>query len=154
MDCCYASDLLRNVPEKGRTFEMLAASQVGAPTAQPGDHSFTRCFINHLEALAVEAADSFFTTRDILERLQKARPDEPPALWRRLSGNSRHIRLSRLKLLQDRPKRDTELTHYERFLTLGFALRNEVFRESHIEHLTKTLPQVFRDAGAPLVDIK
>jgi len=155
MDCCYASDLLRNVPEVGRTFEMLAASHIGETTPQPGEDSFTRCVIQHLKQLAVESSHSFFTTRDILERLQRDRPDQAPALWRRISGNSRHIRLSRLKPLCDRPpKRNSELSHHERFLTLGFALKNEALCQKHIEHLTRTLPQVFRDAGAPLVDIK
>lgn len=154
MDCCYASDLLRNVPEYGRTFEMLAASHVGATTTQPGDDSFTRCLIKNLKELAVESSHSFFTTRDIVERMQKERPDQAPALWRRIPGNSRHIRLSKLKPLDERPKRNKEMTSHERFLHLGFALKHDSFLEKHIEGLTKKLPNLFSEEGVPLVDIK
>ncbi|CAO2652825.1 Nn.00g022360.m01.CDS01 [Neocucurbitaria sp. VM-36] len=154
MDCCYASDLLRNVPEYGRTFETLCASHIGLPTAQPGENSFTRCLINTLKDLAVESSSSFFTTRCIQERMQKARADHAPALWRRIPGNSRHIRLSKLKPLNERPKKNKEIPSHARFLHLGFALKNEFFHETHIEALTKKLPELFASGGVPLVDIK
>lgn len=154
MDCCYASDLLRNVPEIGRTFEMLAASHIGLTTTQPGKDSFTRCLIKHLKELAVESSSSFFTTRDIVERMQKERGSQAPALWRRIGGTSRHIRLSKLKPLQERPKRNKEILSHERFLNLGFHLKNEYFSETHIEGLTKKLPLLFEEEGVPLLDIK
>ncbi|ORX96605.1 hypothetical protein BCR34DRAFT_578572 [Clohesyomyces aquaticus] len=154
MDCCYASDMLRNVPEFGRTYEMLCASHIGLTTAQPGARSFTRCLIKHLKELAAELPHSFFTTFDILERMQKDRPDEPPALWRRIPGSHRHIRLSKLKPSAERPKGNKEIPSHERFLHLGFALKNESFNEVHIERLTKKLPALFSEVGVPLLDIR
>ncbi|KAH7073366.1 hypothetical protein FB567DRAFT_198314 [Paraphoma chrysanthemicola] len=154
MDCCYASDLTRSVPAFTRTFEMLAASHVGQTTARPGADSFTRCLIKHLRDLARESAHTFFTTRDIVERIQKDRPDEPPAIWRRLTDNSRHVRLSRLRPLHERPQRNQELANHARFLHLGFALRNEAFEPQHIDALAKQLPKVFKKAGVPLATIK
>jgi hypothetical protein len=154
MDCCYASDLLRNVPEYGRTFEMLAASNIGLTTAQPGKNSFTRCLINNLEELANENAGGFFTTRDLHERMQKGRSDPGPALWRRMGGSSRHIRLRKLKPREQRTEQKAAMPSHSRFLHLGFALKNEIVHEIHIKSLTKKLPALFAEEGIPLVDIR
>jgi hypothetical protein len=153
MDCCYASDLNRSVLELSRTYEMLAASHIGSTTPQPGDNSFTRSLIKHLKELVVESSPSYFTTRHIQERMQRERASAPPALWSH-SSSSRHIRLSKLKPLDERPKKNMEIVSHARFLHLGFALEHELFLESHIEKLTKQLPDTFKQAGVPVVDIK
>ncbi|KAF2849079.1 hypothetical protein T440DRAFT_490636 [Plenodomus tracheiphilus IPT5] len=145
MDCCYASDMLRSVAEVGRTFEMLAASQIGQPTPQPGENSFTNSLIRILEELAVDSAQTHFTTYDLSQKMQKER-DEQPALWRRLAGSERHIRLGRLKPVDKRPKTRDERPTYARFLHLGFALGNEAFDKMQIEALTKELPRLFQQA--------
>jgi hypothetical protein len=154
MDCCYASDLLRDIPEWGRTFEMLAASHIGQTTAQPGPNSFTRCLINHLKELADSSAQTFFTTWDILERMQRERGVEAPALWRRIPGSSRHIRLRKLKPVHERPKVSHDRPQYSQFLHLGFALKHECLREPSIEFLTRELPKLFARAHLPLVNVK
>ncbi|KAJ4292410.1 hypothetical protein N0V90_009072 [Kalmusia sp. IMI 367209] len=154
MDCCYASDLLRNVPEYGRTFEMLAASPMGTTTPQPGENSFTRSLIKYLRIFAEESTNSFFTTRDILERMQKERGNQAPALWHRIPGISGHIRLNKLRPLHERPKHNSGFYTHERYLHLGFALKKDAFHELHIEQLTKELPQLFHRIGAPLAHIK
>ncbi|KAI8932733.1 hypothetical protein NX059_010224 [Plenodomus lindquistii] len=154
MDCCYASDMLRNVAEVGRTFEMLTASHIGQTTCQPGPNSFTTCLIKHLKELANESERSHFTTLDIHQRMQRER-DEPPALWRRLSGSDRHIRFRKLKPEHERPIKDEiNRLQYSQFLHLGFALKNDAFDETHIERLTKKLPKLFQKAKIPLVDIR
>lgn len=153
MDCCYASDLLRNVSEVGRTFEMLAASHIGTTTPQPGVHSFTRRLIKHLKELVHDYGDRPFTTWDIVERMQKETPDEAPALWRRLPGASRHIRLRKLEPLHERQKKNLELPSPERFWHLGFALKDGSLNEEKIERLTKSLPALFKEEGVPLVNI-
>jgi hypothetical protein len=154
MDCCYASDVVRNVFECGRTFEMLAASQIGQTTPEPGQDSFTRCLTKHLKELAVESDHAVITTLDIKERMQRERKEEAPALWRRIPGNSRHIRLRKLKPIHERPRKDNDRPEYAQFLQLGFALRNETLQEAHIERLTKELPALFAKIPIPLVDIK
>ncbi|CBX99597.1 hypothetical protein LEMA_P088360.1 [Plenodomus lingam JN3] len=154
MDCCYASDMLRNVAEVGRTFEMLAASHIGQTTCQPGPNSFTNSLIKHLKELAGELTRPYFTTLDIHQRMQRER-DEPPAFWRRLSGSDRHIRLRKLKPKHERPAEDeTDRLQYSRFLHLGFALKSEEFDKSHIEILTRKLPKLFERAKIPVVDIR
>lgn len=156
MDCCYASDLNRSVLELSRTYEMLAASHIGELTPQPGKHSFTHRLIRHLKELVVENAGSYFTTRHILERMQRERisgASKPPALWAH-SSSSRHIRLSKLKPVHERPHRNQSISSHARFLHLGFALEHECFNEMHIEKLTRELPNLMKDAGAPVVDIK
>jgi hypothetical protein len=132
---------------------MLAASHIGQTTGS-GENSFTRCLIKHLSELASELPTSFFTTFDLQERMQKDRPRQAPALWRRLPGSQRHIRLGPLKPRGDRPIRNKDLAKHERFLTLGFALKDDAFDGEHIEKLTKKLPQVFKEQGVPLTDIK
>ncbi|PSN67487.1 hypothetical protein BS50DRAFT_494426 [Corynespora cassiicola Philippines] len=151
MDCCFASDLLRNVPEYGRTFEMLAASHMGETTASPGKDSFTASLITHLRDLAAEYADGYFTTRDIEERMKRERGIEGPALWRRIPGSSRHIRLSKMKPREERTK---EFVPHRQFIHLGFALRYDSLSKDQIERLTKELPALFRKENIPLVDIK
>ncbi|KAH6881689.1 hypothetical protein BKA58DRAFT_372007 [Alternaria rosae] len=157
MDCCYASDLLRNVPEHGRTFEMIAASDIGAPTPEPGENSFTRCLIRHLKVLAVESSGnygSYFDTHDLVERMAKERFDSPPRLWRRIPGSSRHIELRKLKPKNERPTQKSSISSHARFLHLGFALKHETIDESQIRYLTKELPALFSSKGLPLVNIK
>jgi hypothetical protein len=157
MDCCYASDLLRNVPEHGRTFEMIAASGIGIPTPSPGPDSFTRCLIKTLKELAEESSDgyaSYFDTHDLVERITKQRVSSPPWLWRRIPGSTRHIELRKLKPLHERPALKPGIPSHARFLHLGFALKNEFFHETHIKHLTKELPALFSKEGLPLVDIR
>jgi hypothetical protein len=157
MDCCYASDLLRNVPEHGRTFEMIAASGIGIPTPEPGPDSFTRCLIKTLKELAEESSDkygSYFDTHDLVERITKERVSSPPWLWRRVPGSSRHIELRKLKPLHERPTQKPSIPSHARFLHLGFALKNEFIHETHIKHLTKELPALFSKEGLPLVDIR
>lgn len=157
MDCCYASDLLRNVPEHGRTFEMIAASDIGAPTPEPGENSFTRCLIRHLKVLAVESSGdygSYFDTHELVERMAKERFDSPPRLWRRIPGSSRHIELRKLKPKNERPTQKPSISSHARFLHLGFALKHETIDESQIRYLTKELPALFSSKGLPLVNIK
>ncbi|KAH6838690.1 hypothetical protein AA0119_g11571 [Alternaria tenuissima] len=157
MDCCYASDLLRNVPEHGRTFEMIAASDIGAPTPEPGENSFTRCLIKHLKELAVESSGnygSYFDTHDLVERMAKERFDSPPRLWRRIPGSSRHIELRKLKPKNERPVQKSSISSHARFLHLGFALKNDTIDEMQIQSLTKELPALFSSKGLPLVNIK
>jgi hypothetical protein len=156
MDCCYASNLNRNVLELSRTYEMLAASHMGELTPQPGKHSFTHRLIKHLKELVFENSPGYFTTRHILERMQRDRINgvaKPPALWSH-SFSSRHIRLSKLKPVEERLRRDQVISSHARFLHLGFALEREAFDEKHIDHLAKTLPKLLRESGAPVVDIK
>lgn len=156
MDCCYASNLNRSVLELSRTYEMLAASHIGELTPQPGKHSFTHRLIKHLKELVVENSPSYFTTRHILERMQRERISgvaKPPALWSH-SSSSRHIRLSKLKPVSERLRRVQSISSHARFLHLGFALEQESFNETHIERLAKSLPKLLKDAGAPVVDIK
>jgi hypothetical protein len=157
MDCCYASDLLRNIPEHGRTFEMIAASDIGAPTPEPGENSFTRCLIKHLKVLAVESSGgygSYFDTHDLVERMAKERFDSPPRLWRRIPGSSRHIELRKLKPKNERPTQKSSIPSHARFLHLGFALKHETITETQIRYLTKELPGLFSNRGLPLVNIK
>ncbi|CAN9166386.1 unnamed protein product [Alternaria sp. RS040] len=157
MDCCYASDLLRNVPEHGRTFEMIAASGIGAPTPEPGENSFTRCLIKHLKELAVESSGnygSYFDTHNLVERMTKERFDSPPKLWRRIPGSSRHIELRKLKPKNERPAQKSSISSHARFLHLGFALKRETINEKQIQSLTKDLPALFLSKGLPLVNIK
>lgn len=153
-DCCYASDLFRNVPETGRTYELLAASHIGVTTSAPGEHSFTRCLIKQLKDLAAQSAEGCFTTRDLQERLQKEREDESPALWRRITGSNRHIRLKKGNHPDERSKKGYAIPTSARFLRLGFALKNELFTEMHIDRLTKKLPKLFQDAKVPVLDIR
>ncbi|KAL1626831.1 hypothetical protein SLS56_006647 [Neofusicoccum ribis] len=87
MDCCFSSDLVRNVVETGRTFEMLSASGVGQVTPAPGEKSFTRALIKCLKTLESGSVGGSFTTRDVIEQIQKERPLTPPALWRRIPGS-------------------------------------------------------------------
>lgn len=154
MDCCYASDLARNVLEDGRTFVLLAASGIGLTTPSPGQYSFTRCLIDHLERLLIDSKDGEFTTWDLLEAMQKQRGgDNAPAIWRRLPTR-RHIHLRELKQSQDRPGTKFPFPSHAGFLRLGFALKNDDFSTEHIEALTKKLPCLFRDESVPAVDIK
>jgi hypothetical protein len=156
MDCCYASDINRNIVELSRTYEMLAASHIGEVTPQPGEHSFTRRLIKHLKELVVDSAPGYFTTRSIQERMQREYVNGmsiPPALWSH-GSTSRHIRLSKLRPLHERPRRNQAISSHARFLHLGFALEHEAFSEAHIERLAKSLPGLMKDAGAPVVDIK
>jgi hypothetical protein len=157
MDCCYASDLLRNVPEHGRTFEMIAASDIGGTTPEPGENSFTRCLIKHLKVLAVESPGdygSYFDTHELVERMAKERLDSPPRLWRRVPGSIRHIELRKLKPLHERASQKTSIPSHARFLHLGFALKYETIIETQIRQLTKDLPLLFTSRGLPLVNIK
>ncbi|OCK96157.1 uncharacterized protein K441DRAFT_553595, partial [Cenococcum geophilum 1.58] len=97
MDCCFASNLYaRSILDFPRIFEIMAASGVDQVTPRPGKHSFTRALIESLEALAAQFKDSFFSTRDLHEKVIVKRPNTPPALWRAMP-NSRHIRLSPIK---------------------------------------------------------
>jgi hypothetical protein len=156
MDCCYASDINRNILELSRTYEMIAASGIGEVTPQPGEYSFTRRLIRHLKELIVDSAPGYFTTRHIQERMQREYINgisAPPALWSH-SMSSRHIRLSKLKPLHERPRRHEAISSYARFLHLGFALEHPLLNEKHIERLTKSLPGLMKDVGAPVVDIK
>jgi hypothetical protein len=159
MDCCYASDINRNVVELSRTYEMLAASHKGGLTPQPGENSFTHRLIRHLKELVVNSAPGYFTTQHLVERMQGELINGisyPPALWghREYVWTSRHIRLSKLKPQHERPRRKEAINSHARVLHLGFALEHEIFNETHIERLTKALPGVLKEAGAPVVDIK
>jgi hypothetical protein len=159
LDCCYASDINRNVIELSRTYEMLAASHISHVTPQPGKHSFTRRLIRHLKELVVDSAPGYFTTQHLIERMQRELIkgiSTPPALWghREHAWTSRHIRLSKLKPQHERPRRNQATTSHARFLHLGFALEHDIFNETHIERLAKALPDVLKEAGAPVVDIK
>lgn len=154
MDCCYASDVMRSQPTLGRTFEMLCASHIGRTTPEPGEKSFTHCLIKHLKELSAESSPPSFTSYDILQRMIRDRPEDPPALWHRIPGTNRHIRLRRLKPAADRPKGDIGRSQYGQFLHLGFALKHECFEEEHVEKLTRQLPKLFVKAGLPLVNIK
>jgi hypothetical protein len=156
MDCCYASNLNRNVIELSRTYEMLAASGIDDLTPQPGRNSFTHRLIKHLKELVVDNSPGYFTTRHIEDRMKKDRIGgkvKPLALWC-YSSSSRHIRLSKLKPVEERLKRNRTMPSHSRFLHLGFALEREDFDEQNIERLTKALPGILKDAGAPVVDIK
>jgi hypothetical protein len=146
----------RNILELSRTYEMLAASHIGEVTPQPGKHSFTRRLIKHLKELIVDSTPGYFTTRHILERMQREYINGisiPPALWSH-SSSSRHIRLSKLKPVHERPRRNQAISSHARFLHLGFALEHELFNATHIERLARSLPGLLKDAGAPVVDIK
>ncbi|KAI4714090.1 hypothetical protein J4E89_001540 [Alternaria sp. Ai002NY15] len=157
MDCCYAGDLMRNVSEHGRTFEMIAASRMGAPTPGPGENSFTRCLIRQLKVLAVKSSGgygSYFDTHELVERIEKERPDSPPRLFRRIPGSSRHIELRRLKPKNERPTQKPSISSHARFLHLGFALKHETIDEKQIQYLTKELPALFSSIRLPLVNIK
>jgi len=149
MDCCFASDLMRNQIELGRTFEMLAASAIGDTTPQPGPDSFTRCLIKHLEALADSCPDGF-TTRDIEDCMKKERGSEAPQLWRRIPGSSRHIRLRKLMPQESR----SGVPAHETYLSLGFYLEKKGISKTQIEGLTKLIPEVFKEIGAPLADAR
>jgi hypothetical protein len=154
MDCCYASDIMRSQPTLGRTFEMLCASQIGRTTPEPGEKSFTHCLIKLLKELGEEPYPSSITSYDIDQRMRRDLEDNPPALWQRIPGTDRHIRLRKLKPVQDRPVEIIGSSQYSQFLHLGFALKRECFNEQHIENLTKQLPQLFAKADLPLVNIK
>ena len=157
MDCCFAGDLMRNVPEHGRTFEMIAASGIGAPTPEPGENSFTRCLIRHLKELAVKSAGtygSYFDTHELVECMAKERFDSPPRVWRRIPGSSRHIEFRKLKPKKERPTQSPSISSHARFLHLGFALKHETINETQIRSLTKELPALFSSRGLPLVNIK
>lgn len=154
MDCCYASDMLRTVSKQSRVFEMLAASQIGQTTPGPGQNSFTLRLTKHLKELAGNSTETPFTTRDLVEKLQSDSSNPAPALWRRMTGSTRHIRLCRLKLLDERLKRKADDTHYGPSLRLEFAFKSGSIREEHIDRLTKGLPKLFANADLPLVNIK
>ena len=97
MDCCFASNFyVGSILDPSRIFEIIAASGVDQATPGPGKHSFTRALIESLEALAAQFKDSFFSTRDLREKIHVKRPNTPPALWC-ATLNSRHIRLSPIK---------------------------------------------------------
>lgn len=145
---------MRNVVEDGRTFVMLAASGIGLTTPSPGKFSFTRSLIEHLRTLLENCDDGGFTTWDLLEAMQKERGgDYAPAFWRRLP-TTRHIHIRALKPFQDHLRKKSLFPSHAAFLRLGFALKNEGFSTQHIEALTKKLPGLFREEGAPVVDIR
>ncbi|OCK90361.1 uncharacterized protein K441DRAFT_580049 [Cenococcum geophilum 1.58] len=154
MDCCFASNpYARSILDFSRIFEIMAASGVDQVTPRPGKHSFTRALIESLEALAAQFKDSFFSTRDLHEKVIVKRPNTPPALWRGIPNNNRHVRLSPMKGGQQNqvagPKKETP----RGLLSLQFALRDDRLSQLQIDVLTRTLPKAFHNARAPVHNI-
>ena len=154
MDCCFASNpYARSISDYGKTFEILAASGFNQITSSPGEHSFTTALIQSLKELAAEFKNGSFSTRDLHEKIHVKRPDSPPALWRGLPDNNRHVRLSPMKDGQE-PRETRSIKKISKgLLSLQFALEIDHLSHPQIEKLTRNLPRVFRSAQAPVQNI-
>ncbi|EKG22379.1 hypothetical protein MPH_00276 [Macrophomina phaseolina MS6] len=86
MDCCYSSNLVRSSGTTNRAFEMLSASGMDRVTEEPGETSFTTALVKSLRKLVLYSSGCSFSTRDLVEDIQKQRVTNPPALWRRITG--------------------------------------------------------------------
>lgn len=154
MDCCFASNpYARSILDFSRIFEIMAASGVDQVTPRPGKHSFTRALIESLEALAAEFKDSFFSTRDLHEKIIAKRSNTPPALWRGIPNNNRHVRLSPMKDGQQNRVAGRIKETPRGLLSLQFTLRDDRLSQLQIDDLTRTLPKAFRNAHAPVQNI-
>lgn len=157
LDCCYASDIQRNLTHGNKTYELLAASSRNNTTPRPGPKSFTRALMRSLRELLEDFSGNHFTTYDLLNKISLKRPiGLEPALHNRrfridTALPSRHIRLAPHKAQNEGrtggfPPHNADMAK----LTLAFELDQRSLDKDKIEHLAKRLPAVFKKAKIPL----
>ncbi|KAH7025353.1 hypothetical protein B0J12DRAFT_585300, partial [Macrophomina phaseolina] len=153
MDCCYSSNLVRSSGTTNRAFEMLSASGMDRVTEEPGETSFTTALVKSLRKLVLYFSGCSFSTRDLVEDIQKQRVTNPPALWRRITGSNRHIQLHPFGSQKSLDQPPVPRNHCG-LLTLRFELlQNELSRE-HIQELATLLPKTFDYCKLPLRHIQ
>lgn len=147
LDTCYSSNLQKSGKEDTRTFELLSACAFDTTTASPGPNSFTRALIDALKELQNEYKDRSFTTFHLNQRilLNPKRRDTPSQLWFRLQHHERHIRLAPLKSEKERLRKPSLRRPPRGYLTLRFALRDDMLNQQQIEFLTKNLSNAFNN---------
>lgn len=157
LDCCYASDIQRNLTHGHKTYELLAASSRNNTTPRPGPKSFTSDLIKSLRELLKDFSGNHFTTYDLLTKISPKRPIglEPVLHNRRFRIDtalpSRHIRLAPHKPQDEKctegfPPHHTDVAN----LTLAFELDQRLLDRDEIVRLAKGLPAVFKKAKIPL----
>ncbi|KAF2634567.1 hypothetical protein P280DRAFT_474521, partial [Massarina eburnea CBS 473.64] len=141
LDTCYASNLAKSGNEEGRVMELLSACAIDQTTSS-GDNSFTRALIDALKQLLGENVDRAFSTHELNQLILRdiRRLDTPSQLWYRSQYTDRHILLAPLKL-QEKPPSLPQLPRS--YLTLRFALRQEMLGRVEIEYLTSSLAKAF-----------
>ena len=157
LDCCYASDIQRNLTHGNKSYEMLAASNRNNTTPKPGPKSFTSDLMISLRELLRDRGGNPFTTYDLLTKISPKRPiGQEPALHNRrfridTGTRSRHILLAPHKA-QDEARTEGFPPHHSDVsdLTLAFELDKRSLDRDEIERLTSRLPRVFKQAKIPL----
>ena len=155
MDCCFASNpYARSISDYyGKTFEIMAASGFNQITSSPGEDSFTTALIQSLKELAAEFKNGSFSTRDLHEKILVKRPHSPPALWRGLPNNNRHIWLGPMRDGQEPREVGSIKKTPKGLLSLQFELESDHLSYLQIEKLTRNLPKVFQSAQAPIQNV-
>ena len=156
-DCCYASDIQRNLTHGNKSYEMLAASNRNTTTPPPGPRSFTSDLMKSLKELLQERDRNPFTTYDLLTKITSKRPiGLEPALHNRrfrvdAGLRSRHILIAPHKP-QDEARPDDSLspTSDASNLTLTFELGQRSLDREDLDRLTERLPKIFKQARIPL----
>ncbi|KAL5121024.1 hypothetical protein ACEQ8H_000873 [Pleosporales sp. CAS-2024a] len=142
LDTCYASNLVKkSAKPEAKKFELVAASAINEGTAAPGEHSFTRAFIDGVNELLNDHLEPISTFRLVQSiNLNKNRDASPAQVWARGQYTDQRILLTPLKKQEsDSPKPAKFRSTPGGYLTLKLGLRDAKLNKEQIEYMAKTL---------------